>query len=82
MKNFISVLNFSDLVQNFLVWTLSIIGSLSLLIIVIGGVMCMGSTGDEQKIITAKRTIIYAIIGLALILGSYAVIMILGEVLG
>ncbi|MCK5475091.1 MAG: right-handed parallel beta-helix repeat-containing protein [Candidatus Pacebacteria bacterium] len=81
MKNFISVLNFSNLVENFLVWTLSIIGSLSLLIIVVGGVMYIGSTGDEQRIVTAKRAVTYAIIGLGLILSAYAVIMVLGKVL-
>jgi len=39
--------------------------------------MYMGSTGDEQRVLTAKKIVTYAIIGLALILVSYSIIKVL-----
>ena len=80
MKNFISAVDFSKLVQNLLSVMLSITGSLALLMLIFGGVMYVGSTGDEQRIITAKKIVVYAIIGLILILGAYSIVMVLNKI--
>ena len=63
-------------------WILSIVGSLALLVLIFGGVMYMTSTGEEQRILTAKKIITFAIIGLVLILISYSVIKVLEGLLG
>ena len=62
-------------------WILSIIGSLALLILIFGGVMYIGSTGDEQKVLTAKKTVTFAIIGIILVLISYAIVVVLEGIL-
>ena len=55
-------------------WLLGIIAALAMLMLVIGGIMYMSSTGDPIKIETAKKIVVYAIIGLAIAGVSYAVI--------
>ena len=81
VKNPTKTADFAQIVENTIIWALSIIGSLALLMLIIGGVMYMGSTGDEQKVLTAKKIVTYAIIGLILILLSYSIIVALSGIL-
>lgn len=55
-------------------WILSLVASIIILILIIGGLMYISSAGDEEKIRTSKNIILYAIIGLGIILISYALI--------
>lgn len=49
------------------------IGIIAVIVIVIGGIKYMTSTGDSQKIQSAKNTIMYAIIGLIVTLAAFAI---------
>ena len=49
------------------------IGIIAVIVIVIGGIKYMTSTGDMQKIQGAKNTIMYAIIGLVVTLMAFAI---------
>ena len=49
------------------------IGIIAVIVIVIGGIRYMTSTGDSQKIQGAKNTIMYAIIGLIVTLMAFAI---------
>ena len=49
----------------------SISGSIAVLIIVICGVMIITADGDSQKVATARRGIIYALIGLVIIISAF-----------
>jgi multisubunit Na+/H+ antiporter MnhB subunit len=51
-----------------------IVGSLSLLFIVIGGFRYVISGGDPQNTARAKNTIIYAVVGLAVTLLAAAIV--------
>ena len=44
--------------------------------------MYISSAGDEQRVLTSKKIVKYAIIGLALILISYSVVKVLDGVFG
>jgi len=81
IKNPIEASDFTELIENTIMWILSIVSSLALLILIFGGVMYIGSAGDEQKVLTAKKIVTYAIIGLILILLSYSIIMVLSGIL-
>ena len=50
-------------------WT----GILAVVVIVIGGIKYMTSLGEPEKINSAKRTIMYALIGLILTLAAFAI---------
>lgn len=53
---------------------LGFIGLMSFVFIIWGGIVYMTSAGNEEKIKSAKRTITYAIIGLAFALISYIIV--------
>ena len=71
----------SELVGKVLEWVLGVAGSIALLMFIVGGVMYITSTGNEQKIGVAKKIINWTLIGLIIVLVSYSVIAILDNIL-
>ncbi len=55
-------------------WILGLASGIIILILILGGITYVTSAGDEDRIKTAKNTILYAIIGLVLILLAYTMI--------
>lgn len=66
-------------VQNVLQLVFTVIGAISLLIIVIAGFRFIASRGDPQKVAQAKNAIIYAAVGLVV---SILAVTIVGFVIG
>ena len=81
IKNPISTSDFAKLVENTLLWVLSVAGVMTIFMLVLGGIMYMTSAGDEQKVATAKKIVTWTIIGLGLILISYSIIKVLNDIL-
>ncbi|MFZ2970780.1 MAG: heparin lyase I family protein, partial [Minisyncoccia bacterium] len=82
INRLIPIDSFKELIANVFKWSLSIIGGLALLMIMIGGIMYMGATGEEQKTIKAKKTLAYALVGLVLILLAYSISFIIERIFG
>jgi uncharacterized membrane-anchored protein len=59
-----SLVDFLGSIQS---WLLGIVGGLSVLFIVYGGFLYVTSSGNQQKVETAKKTLTYAILGLVLV---------------
>lgn len=53
---------------------LYIVGILSVIIIIYGGVQYTISTGDQSKVTSAKNTIIYGVVGLLISIFAYAIV--------
>lgn len=53
---------------------LYIIGAISVVMIIVGGLLYTLSAGDSGKVTTAKNTILYAVIGLVVAFVAYAVV--------
>lgn len=51
-----------------------IIGAISVLMIIIGGIRYVTSNGDQNQITSAKNTILYAVIGLVVSILAYAIV--------
>ncbi len=51
-----------------------IIGAISVLMIVIGGLRYVTSGGDSSSVTSAKNTILYAIVGLVVAIMAYAIV--------
>jgi len=60
----------------------AVAGSIALLMFVYGGVMWLASGGSADKIEKGKKAIIWAVIGLAVIFGGYAVLRLIFITLG
>lgn len=77
ITNPIATSDFNEIVSNTLLWVLSVVGSLFLLMVIAGGVMYMVAGGVEERITRAKKIITWSILGLALILASYAIMVVI-----
>ena len=53
---------------------LGLVGSLSLIVFIYGGLLLMTAAGNEEQVIRAKNTLIWATLGLTVIFTSYAVL--------
>lgn len=80
VTNPISTTDFAKIVENVLLWMLSVAGSIAIFAFIAGGIMYMTSSGDEQKASSAKKVITWTIIGMVLILASYAIIVVIDEI--
>ena len=57
----------SNLINQAIQWFIGVGGTVSAVFIVLGGISLMTSNGDPGKVQKAKQTIIYALIGLAIV---------------
>ena len=53
---------------------LYVIGAISVIMIIVGGIRYVVSNGDSAQITAAKNTILYAVIGLAVALLAFAIV--------
>ncbi len=51
-----------------------VIGAVSVIMIIVGGIRYAVSAGDQSAVTGAKNTIMYAIVGLAIAFASYAIV--------
>lgn len=63
-------------------WLLTLVGVLAVLTIIIAGLRLIISQGDESQKETAKKAIIYAVVGIVVILLSAAIINLASDVFG
>lgn len=56
--------------------------SFSLIMAIVGGIMWITAGGNKEGMAKARNTVTYALIGLALGLGSFIILSILGSFLG
>ncbi len=68
-----SNLTASSLVATVLSWMTWIVGAISVVFIIIGGIRYVTSGGDAEKVKKAKNTVLYACIGLGVAILSFAI---------
>ena len=69
----------SDLLTSIIQWLLGLVAMLALLALIVGGVRIMTAFGNEQQVAAGKKIILWAIIGLAVVLGAYAIITLISS---
>jgi hypothetical protein len=75
--------DFKSLLLSIINYFLGFLGVLAVLMIIYGGVLYMTASGEQQKADKGKKIIMYAIIGIIIILLSFALInTVLGAALG
>ena len=73
--------NFDNAVINLTNWILGFVAMIAVLAIVWGGVMYIGSAGDETKATTGKRVVTYSLIGLVIAGIAYALVNVIVTVI-
>lgn len=77
--------NLSDLVPVFnRVYNTAILsaGAVFIVWMIMSGIKYMSAGGDEKAVAAARSALTYAVLGFILVLGAYAIINILGNILG
>lgn len=64
----------ASLVRNIIMGLIYLVGALSVIMIVYGGVQYIISAGNQDKLRLAKSTIMYAVVGLVVALLAYAIV--------
>ncbi len=82
IDNPITATSFVGLFVSITNWLAGIVASLAMLMVVIGGMQYIFSGGNEEKVKAANKTIIYALIGLIVVGGSYGLLRVVLEILG
>lgn len=62
------------IVGNIIKAILSVIGSVTLLMFVYGGVLWITSMGDDKKVLKGKQILVWGVLGLAVIAGAYVLV--------
>ena len=71
----------NSLVKNIVNIILWVVGILSVIMMVWGGIKYTTSAGDSNKVTSAKNTIIYAVIGLIVSIMAYAIVnFVIGQI--
>ena len=69
---------FSNVVRAALIF----VGSVAVILIVYAGILLVRSGGDQKQVQSARQIITYAIIGLVIVLCSFAIIYFIGYITG
>lgn len=72
----------ADVVQNVVGGLVAIAGTILVLMLTINGIMYLTNAGNEEGVAKAKKGMIYAIIGLVIILAAYAIMIYIVKALG
>ena len=69
-----ATLQVDDIVLAVVNWLLFAVGVISVIMLIVGGIKYATSAGDSNKVTSAKNTIMYAIIGLAVAVLAFAIV--------
>ena len=69
---------FEQIGMNILNFLLSVAGIIAIIALVLSGIMYFFSAGDERKMEVAKKSALYAILGIVLIMGSMVLVRLIG----
>lgn len=81
IQNPIGTNDFSVLVVRIINWVAGIVASLAVLMVVVGGFQMMISGGNDEKVKSARQTIQWALIGLIVVLASWALLKAILDIL-
>jgi hypothetical protein len=71
-----------DIVRNFMRWILIIVGVLGVIGFAIAGILYLTAAGDEDRITSAKRAMIYSIVGVVVALLGLVILNAVYSMLG
>lgn len=78
----IKATTFSGLLTLIIQWLLGLVAFLALLALIVGGIHLIIGLGNEEQVKSAKKIIMWAVIGLVVVVISYVVIEIVVGLLG
>lgn len=74
--------DFGALLTSVINWFLTLVGLIAVIMLIIGGFRYLTSGGNQEAVEKAKNTILYAIIGIVIVILSYAIVATITGALG
>jgi len=71
-----------DIISNFMMWILGLVGIIGVIGFAIAGVLYLTAAGDEDRINTAKKAMMYSIIGIVVALIGVVILKAVQTMLG
>lgn len=72
----------TGLISRIILWLLGILALVAVIIIIYAGVLLVFNGGNEKRVTQAKSTLLWAIIGLVVSIGAFALVNIILEIFG
>jgi hypothetical protein len=82
IPNPLDATSFTDLIGDIIVWVRNIGIGIAIIMIIYAGFLFMTSGGSEEKVTTARKTLIWSLIGLAILIMGSAWISLIKNILG
>ena len=70
------------LIQTIINWALIFAGIVAIFLVIYAGFKYLNSSGDPKQAETARKTLLYAIVGLLLVFMSFFIVRAIGEIAG
>ena len=74
VANLPTEVNFGKIFTAAINWFLGLVGLIAVLMLIIGGFRILMSGGNQESVTKGKNTILYAIVGIIVIIFSYAIV--------
>lgn len=78
----VSIQDLAGVIKNLINFLLGLVGGITIILIIWGGIRYIFASGDEKATLTAKHMIEYAILGLVIVLLAVFIVNYLGFLLG
>ncbi|OHA09194.1 MAG: hypothetical protein A3B37_01485 [Candidatus Sungbacteria bacterium RIFCSPLOWO2_01_FULL_59_16] len=75
-------LTITDIINNIIDFAIRLVVPISVIMVLLAGFFYMTAGGSEEKVRTAHKTLLWAVIGTAIVLSAKAVIVIVKGILG
>jgi len=72
---------FECVLKNFLAGLLKISVPIFTIMVLVGGFQIMTAAGNEERLSKGKKTILYSVVGFAILLSAYGIVSIIQEIL-
>ncbi len=72
--------NIGEVIMNVIKFVLGIVGALTLLVVIIGGLRYVMSAGNQDQMEGAKKTLLYAVIGFIVIILAYTIVTLVDKI--
>lgn len=77
-----SLTSLMELVETIVNWITIFVLAIAVLMLIIAGFMWMTAGGSQDKVDTARRMLIYSLIGIAIVVAAQGLVMLIKNVLG
>lgn len=75
-------LDIVTVIVNVINWVLGFSAAVAVLFLILGGLQYITAAGNEKRVETAKNTILYAVIGLIVIMLSFVIVALINQNIG